>query len=385
MRNTRRRKTEGRPRPSVSISTRQPLAEYVKRALRALLVPPSRLFALYQRLRRKAHALGLLRTCRPQAATVGVGGLSADCRGRVLLTSWLLGWAKARGVGAAVAGPLGDGHPPALPFQVTPGGDPAESGIEAALLASYDPAGRFIIDSDPARAATTAVRSFAPDLLLLEDVFADARLAKDIELAILTPDDLGPGWDKVFPAGAWRLDATALARASAFCVFAGPLSLDAAMETARTRLAPYGRPVFGLTFSIWRWRGPDGPASAETLAEEPYIAVLGASDRDILPELLRRNLGASPRLAFFIHDRHRFTRQDFENLRADAERLRVKTILTSPRLALKLRQGGPALDGYAVWTYDPEVVFGPTLFTDVPFLSWWEAAYRAVSRERHTA
>lgn len=205
MRNTRRKKTEGRPRPSVSLATRQPIAEHVKRALRALLVPPSRLFALYQRLRRKAHALGLLRTCRPQAATAGVGGLSADCRGRVLLTSWLLGWARARGVGAAVAGPLGDGHPPAVPFQVTPGGDPDESGIEAALLASYDPAGRFIIDSDPARAATAAVRSFAPDLLLLEDAFADARLKKASSWPSLPPTTWGRAGTRSFrPApGAW--------------------------------------------------------------------------------------------------------------------------------------------------------------------------------------
>lgn len=358
------------------------MADRIKDWLRALLIPPSRLVACGQRLRARAHAMGLCRTCRPAVATVGVGGMSPDCRGRVLLTSWLLGWGKAMNVTTAVSAPRGDGQPPVLPFQVTPGGDPDALGVEATLLSSYDPAVRCVIDTDPVRAATTAVRAFAPDLLVVQDAFGDARVAKDIDLALLTPDDLGPGWNRVFPAGTWRRDATALAGASAFLVFAGPLSLDAAMAAAAKRLAGYGKPIFSLTFSIWRWRGPDGAGTAATLAEAPYIAVLGESDRDILPELLRRQLGASPRMAFFVHDRHRFTRQDFEHLRADAARLRVRNILTSPRLALKLAQAEGALDGHAVWTYDPEVVFGPSCNTDVSFLAWWEEAFLAAMQER---
>ena len=98
--------------------------------------------------------------------------------------------------------------------------------------------------------------------------------------------------------------------------------------------------------------------------------------------MLRQQLGTAPRLAFFVHERHRFTRQDFEHLYADATRLRVPNILTSPRLALKLRSGGDTLAGLSVWTYDPEVLFGPSLLTAVPFLAWWEAAFAAVTEGR---
>jgi tetraacyldisaccharide 4'-kinase len=87
-------------------------------------------------------------------------------------------------------------------------------------------------------------------------------------------------------------------------------------------------------------------------------------------------------MAFFVHDRHRFTRQDFEHLRADAVRLRTAVAVTSPRFDLKLRQGAGQLGGLSVWTYDPEVVFGPRLLTDQPFLAWWESRLAEVLTER---
>ncbi|MHC1791335.1 tetraacyldisaccharide 4'-kinase [Solidesulfovibrio sp.] len=381
-RTSRRRERPSRPSPVPSGS--RPPRELGRRLLAAALVLPAGLYSLYRRIEAKFFSLGLGRVCRPAAATAVVGGMSPDCRGRVLLTAWLLGWANARGVGAAVAGPVGDGHPPALPFQVMPGANPNEAGIEAALLARYAPSGRFLVDPDLRRAAVSAVRAFGPRLLVLQDALGEPRLRRDVELAILTLDDLGPGWNRVFPAGSWRRGARVLAQASAFCIHAGPLTLEAAMQAAAKRLAVYGKPVFGMTFDIWRWRGPDGPAGAAALAGRPYITVLGESDRDSLPQMIGSQLGAAPRMAFFVHDRHRFTRQDFEQLQADAVRLRAEVVITSPRFALKLRQGGPRLDGLPVWTYDPEVVFGPTLFTDQPFLAWWEDHFGAILEKRLT-
>lgn len=382
MRRSRRRNTEGRRRPSALLPALPAPAELVRAVGKRCLAAPALGYALYRRLDALLHARGVLRACRPGVPSVAVGGLSADCRGRVLLTSWLLGWAQSRGLSAAVAMPRRDCAPPDLPFQVPPGGDPWECGPEAALLASYIPDGRILVDADPRRGARTAVRRFAPDLLVLQDGFAETRLAWDLGLAILSPRDLGPDWNRPLPAGPWRGDAALLGRASAYFVFAGPQGLASAMLAADKRLGHFGRPVFGLTFDLWRFRGPDGPVAPETLGEEPYIAVLGESDREMLPELLRQKIGAAPRLSFFVHDRHRFTRQDFEHLRADAARMRVAGFVTSPRLALKLRDGEAALGGLPIWTYDPEVVFGPSLGTELSFLPWWDAAYAAVADRR---
>ena len=342
-----RRRPEGRNhRPSAFFSPRDRIVALLRRLLLALMVPVSRLYALWLRLRVRLHAMGLCRTCRPDAVVVGVGGMSAESRGRELLTSWLHGCAGSQDVGAAVVAPLAEANPPVLPFQVSPGGDPYDSGIEAALLASYVPAARCLVDAAPLRAATAAMQAFSPHMLILQDALGDPRLRRDTELAILTADDLGAGWNRVFPAGSWRRDASALRNASAYCVFAGPAGLDAA------------------------------------LAASPYIAILGESDRELLPDMLRRHIGASPRMIFFVHDRHRFTRQDFEFLRADAERLKARNILTSPRFELKLRQGGTGLYGHAVWTYDPEVVFGPSLNTGQSFLAWWESAFLSAAKGR---
>ncbi len=378
-----RRRPEGRNRrPSAFFSPRDRLLALGRRLLLLLLFPVSRLYALWRRGQARLCAMGLCRTCRPGAVAVGVGGMSPESRGRVLLTSWLLGWAAAQDVGAAVVAPLGEGRPPALPYRVEPGGDPDDSGIEAALLASYAPDVRCLVDADPIRAATEAMRAFSPHLLVLQDALGDPRLARDTELAILTADDLGPGWDRVFPVGSWRRDASVLRSASAYCVFAAPGALEATLALAEKRLGATGKPIFSLSFDIWRWRGQGGTIAARDLAESPYVAVLGESDRDILPDMLRRHIGAAPRMAFFVHDRHRFTRQDFESLRADAARLKARNILTSPRFELKLRQGGAALYGHAVWTYDPEVVFGQSRNTDLTFLAWWESAFLAAAKGR---
>jgi len=378
----KRRRKEGRARPSAAFPSPPSRADLGRRLLGVLLAPAVRCKILYHRLQDRLFRLGLRRVRRTDAVTVGVGGMSPECRGRVLLTAWLLGWANARGVVAAVAGHLGGGNPPARPFQVLAGTDPAAAGIESALLARYAPPGRIIIDEDQARAAKTAARTFGPEMLVLQDALGNPRLGRDLDLALLTPEDLGPGWDRVFPAGRWRREAAVLSRASAFCVFAGPAVLPAAMALAEKRLAPFGRPVFGMTFSLWRWRGPAGPAPLDALVDEPYCAVLGESDREMLPQQLHSLLGAAPRLALYVHDSHRFTRQDLEDLRADAVRLRARVIVTSPRFALKLLPGAGLLDGLPVWTYDPEVVFGPTLFTDLPFLSWWEKTYGAAAQAR---
>lgn len=382
MKNVRRRKGK-RPGPAAVVTApRLSAAELARKLGCGLLVPPSWLFACYRRLEARCYARGLCHACDPGRPAVAVGGLTADGRGRVLLTSWLLGWAEARGIRTAVTVPRGDASPPALPFVVPPDGDPWESGMEAALLARYTQGGHILMDTDPVRGVRDAVGRYDPDLLVLQDAVADPRVRRDMTLAILTPDDLGSGWNRTLPAGGWRTDASALARASAFCIFAGQEHLPAAMATAKRRLGHFGRPVFGLSFAIWRFRGPAGEATAAELGESPYVVVLDEADREVVPDMLRQQLGTAPRLAFFVHERHRFTRQDFEHLYADATRLRVPNILTSPRLALKLRSGGDTLAGLSVWTYDPEVLFGPSLLTAVPFLAWWEAAFAAVTEGR---
>ena len=67
---------------------------------------------------------------------------------------------------------------------------------------------------------------------------------------------------------------------------------------------------------------------------------------------------------------------------ATVERLRAAGIVTSPRLELKLRAGDDVLAGLSVWTYDPEVVFGPSRADGRTFLDWWEAAQAGVAGPR---
>jgi tetraacyldisaccharide 4'-kinase len=87
-------------------------------------------------------------------------------------------------------------------------------------------------------------------LFILDDCFQHLALGRHLDLVLLTPEDLGRDWDRVFPVGRWRESRRALARASAFLVKAPAAEFAAARERIEARLGAYGRPVFQFDLHI---------------------------------------------------------------------------------------------------------------------------------------
>lgn len=345
--------------------------------LRPLLAPPAALNSLSRRVRASLYARGLLPSWRPPVPTVCVGGADPAARGKVMLTAWLMGWARARGiVPAAVVSP-GDGAAASGPLSVTLATGARECGTEAALLVRYRPGEAVLAGEDPVRAGKSAVKNVSPGLLILQGHFSSLACRRDLDIVLLSPHDLDKGWNRTFPAGSWREGAVALSRASAFVLGVWPGELPQRRTLAERRLAGFNKPIFTLHPSIWRLRSLTGETAAD-LDGEPYLLVAAQSNQDVAARAAQAFLGMPPRLRITFPDSHRFTRQDQEQIAADAKRIRVPHVLATPDAAFLLG----ALPGVALWTYDPDVNLGLCLVSGREFTPWWEESFAAVSAGR---
>jgi len=338
--------------------------------LRPLLTPVGAAASLAARLRRALHQKGLLPCWTPPAPAVGVCGIDPQARGKVLVSAWLLGWAASKNLTPVLLAEPGEAAPQHMPLSVLPGTPPSECGAEAALLARYRPETVVLVDSRPDRAGKSAWSTVHPDLLLLHGMFSNPRVRRSLDIVLLGPRDLDKGWNRVFPAGAWSEGAGALGRAACFILHAWPDELAARRPLAERRLAGLGAPVFTVHPRIWRLRRSDG-LTAENLGGEPYVLVAAQTNQDVAAKAAQAFLGLPPRLTMTFPVSHRFTRQDLEQIAADAARMRVPHVLATPEAAMRL--GG--VPGRELWTYDPDVVLGPCLLDGRRFGPWWETAW----------
>ena len=339
-----------------------------------LLTPPSVLTGLAMRVRHALYARKLLPAWTPPAPAVGVGAISPDTGGTVMLSAWLLGWTKARNLRPALLAGVCEGSARTLPLAVTADTAPGECGAEAALLARYRPGTPILADNSPGRAGRHAAKSLSPDLYILHDFFSRPEIRRHADIVLLSAHDLDKGWNRPFPGGSWRENATALRRAAAFVLTIMPGETHLRGPLAQRRLAGLGKPVFTLYPKIWRLRDASGQ-SAQDLGGEPYLLVTEQSGQDLAAKAAKNVLGLPPRLTVVFPGSHRFTPQDIVQISQDAARMRAPHVLATPGAALRLG----SVPGVTFWTYDPHVVLGPCLLSGREFIPWWEEHWKELS------
>jgi tetraacyldisaccharide 4'-kinase len=353
-----------------------PVPESIRNILSTLLVPPARLYGLGMRLSRR-----LASPYAPGIPCVGVGGMRPGLPGAVLVTSWLLGWADHHGLRTAVTvSPLRGGRD-AQTLRATPGADPGVIDAQAIALSMYAPRAAVLSDPDPRRAAESAMGAFRPDLLVAHDGLSRPSPARDVQIIILGQDDLTTGFGRPIPAGRWREDASALRRADMFVVYMPPGRFAEQAGLIEKRLGRYARPVTSVSPRAWRLRQAAGRETARDFGGEPYLLVTTESERRTTPEALSALLPA-PRLSVIFPDGHRFTVQDLRQVLADATRLKCLRVVCPPVTAIRLASRLSALGGadpVSLWTYDPDVVFGPSLSSGDVFRDWWQASWERLA------
>lgn len=359
-----------------------PVPDSIKTLFSALLVPPALLYGAGMRLARR-----LATPCDPGLPCVGVGGMRPGLSGTVLVTSWILGWAGHHGLGTAViASPRRGGRAPQT-LRATPGADPGVIDAQAIALSMYAPRAAVLCDPDPARAVESAVGAFRPDLLVAHDGLSRPSPARNLQIVVLGQDDLTTGFGRPIPAGHWREDASALRRADLFAVYMPPGRFAEQAGLIEKRLSRYGKPVICVSPRAWRLRRADGRQTAQNFGDEPYLLLTTESERRTTPEALSALLPA-PRLSVIFPDGHRFTVQELRQVVHDAARLKCPRVVCPPVTAIRLASRLAAQDAQApqdgggaatLWTYDPDVVFGPSLPPGESFRDWWQAAWERIA------
>ena len=253
---------------------------------------------------------GVLRSRRLQGAVISIGNLSAGGSGKtpfVMLLGTLL---KARGVNFDVLS-RGYGRESKGVRLVDPAGLPQEFGDEPLLIARKLQL-PVIVGEDRYNAGLFAESKFGPRLHLLDDGFQHRALARDFDIVLVTPQDVG---DRLLPAGGLREPLSSLPRADAIVLASGASAESFPLEGKR----------------VWRVRRGIIPVN---VPPRPVVFCGIARPQNFVLQLRAANI--EPVAEAFFRDHHAYTEQDVRELVQLKRRSEAGGFVTTEKDAVNL-------------------------------------------------
>ena len=178
--------------------------------------PLSAIYAAGVRLRNESYDRGVLLTQKLAAPVVSVGSISAGGAGKTPFVVFLGEFLKTHGVRFDVLS-RGYGRRSRGVRVVHANGSPAEYGDEPLLIARRLGC-PVVVGENRFAAGLLAEKQFGAQLHLLDDGFQHRALARDLNVVLLTTDDLA---DTLLPIGRLREPIRALERADVIVVGEG--------------------------------------------------------------------------------------------------------------------------------------------------------------------
>ncbi|EPR33100.1 Tetraacyldisaccharide 4'-kinase [Alkalidesulfovibrio alkalitolerans DSM 16529] len=334
--------------------------------LAGLLAPAGAAWAGLMRLRERAFTHDLapfFRTTRMAAPVVSVGNIAMGGTGKTPVTAWLCRQALARSLVPCVLTRGYRARPPHLPWTVSPGDPPAVAGDEPLLLARSCPGAHVVVDPVRARGGAFAGREFSPDLFVLDDGFQHLAVARDLNLCLLRPEDLGEEWGRVFPAGYWREGEGALSRADVFLVKTPDGTFGPLAASVKSRLGPFKRPVFAFCLGPVGLSPLAGGPPLQRLSGEAYVLACGVANPGQVAATAGMLLGYPPASVLAFPDHFAFGPDELRAVRAEAARENAPHVVVTAKDAVKI---DPALlpEGLVL---DVDVSFGESAYCDESF------------------
>ncbi len=330
------------------------------------LKPLSLIYSLVMRTRRKLLKLGIIKPYSSVVPTVSVGNISWGGTGKTPVVEFLSAWALKKSLKATVLTRGYGANPPYTPLIVSRSHTAKEVGDEAMMLADSLPLAGIIVDPQRSRAAKVAEKHFMPDLFILDDGFQHFYIDRQLNIVLLSYNDLQKGWNEIIPAGTWRESMSALEFADAFCIKTNRSDWESICEKFIKRIGKHAKPLFGFfmqPIGIVPSQGEFNIYPPEILANSPYIFVTGIGHPRQAEENIIRLMGRAPEKSYFFKDHHQFTIKD--SLQIMSHKMPV---ICTHKDAVKLRRFHIS----NLWYMKVETFFGSSYGTNLSFSEYFE-------------
>lgn len=321
-------------------------------------------------VRSKMFDKGVFARFDPDCPCVSVGNIGSGGSGKTPLAGWLLDWALSQGLAPALLSRGYGASPLKLPYLVTAESSVQEAGDEPLMLAVEHPGAKIMVDPVRMRAASWVTRRHSPGIFILDDGFQHLAIRRDLDLVLLTREDIEEGWNKVIPRGVWRENARALERADVFLIKSRAFIFDEMRESIVNRLKRFNKPVFQFALkpvSLSRL----GARETRPSISGPYLLVSGVGNPEQLEVTTNTFMGRPAADHVIFKDHHAFCGDDVSVIRKAAARAGAQEIICTPKDAVKLK--GLGTDDF--WTFNLSVEFDRSIFFDgsdpIPFDKWW--------------
>lgn len=282
------------------------------------------------------------RTRRPLPSpvpVVSVGNLTVGGTGKTPLVIEIGKFAQARGERVAVL-LRGYGGRRGRRFLAASGGfefmGVAQAGDEALLINRKLSSPFVLVHPDRTKTLSYAVMNLKPDVVLLDDGFAQRGIRRTLNL--VTVDATAPfGNGRLFPAGLLREPVGAIAEADGVVITRVDQAVPSDLAALETRLRGYDLPLFRARYE------PEGATEFGTgraiplgdLAAARVLAFSGIGNPLSFARTVRGLVRACAKLCAF-RDHHPYTPAQVRRLDRAARRLGCHALLTTEKDAVRL-------------------------------------------------
>ncbi|HTH52773.1 MAG TPA: tetraacyldisaccharide 4'-kinase [Edaphobacter sp.] len=294
-------------------------------ARRDWLIPLVPLYGAVVVAKRRMYELGWRRTNRLPSPVISVGSVSAGGAGKTPMVAMLAGILRRRGYAVSIL-TRGYGRSSSLVERVEPYDDPGWHGDEPVLLAQRAGVPVFA-GADRYRAGMLAEQDERGDRVavhLLDDGFQHQRLARNVNIVMLTLEDVG---DCLLPAGNLREPISAVSRADVVAVREEEANqLKGTLDELQS---------MGNGFVVWRVRRSLSLAEGgETLPTLP-LAFCGIARPDNFTQMLKGSR-YEPLDTVAFPDHHAYDERDMAKLLERARQKGANGFVTTEKDAVKL-------------------------------------------------
>jgi len=307
-----------------------------------LLAPLSWLYAAASVVRAALYGLGVIKVRSLPCKVIAVGNLTAGGTGKTPAVIYIANLLASKGKNTAVVIRGYRGGAKGRVAVVSDGKDllmeAGMAGDEACLLAKNLPGVPVVIGGDRYEAGMLAIKSFNPDVIILDDAYQHIALKRDLNILLMDARrPFGNGF--TLPMGYLREPKSAVKRADLAVLTRSDRASEPELADSAAKISSFahGLPVIMAAhrprtlYSLWG----KGETALEYLGGKGVVTASGVAEPASFALILEK-LNAKITQVFEYPDHHGYTTDDVAEMEAAAVKAGAFAVVTTEKDAVKL-------------------------------------------------